>query len=207
MDVRTFVSLVLRASENKPCEKGCAMNRWTKVFFAVTLLFAWAVDGSCATADMSGLIRGTLKAIRAQKGDFNLCVLTDSTYVNLAGRSTEEYVDMVQRETGCSVGKGNLLLFHRPSNYDLIIALYKRDTKECVVIRHDGQEGRVGKLHIGDEHISGGSLRFSQMRGDPWSCLSRTCVGLFHSQGHPEAVSLEERREVRLHSLSKRVQR
>lgn len=129
------------------------MNRWTKVFFAVTLLFASAVHGSCAT-DVSGLIRGALKTLGAQKGDFNLCVLTDSTYVNLAGRSTEKYVGMVERETGCSVGKGNLLLFHRPSNYHLIIALYKRDTKECVIIRHDGQEGRVGKLHIGDEHIS-----------------------------------------------------
>jgi formylmethanofuran dehydrogenase subunit E-like metal-binding protein len=129
------------------------MNRWTKIFFAVTLLFAWPVDGSCAT-DVSGLIRGALKALGAQKGDFNLCVLTDSTYVNLAGRSTEEYVGIVERETGCSVGNGKLLLLHRPSNYHLIIALYKRDTKECVVIRHDGQEGRAGKLQIGDEHIS-----------------------------------------------------
>ena len=134
------------------CENECAMNKWIKVFFAATLLFAWAVDGSCAT-DVSGLIRGAMKTLGAQRGDFNLCVLTDSTYVNVAGRSTEEYVDMVEGETGCSVGKGNLLFFRRPSNYDLIIALYKRDTEECVVIRYDGQEGRVGKLRIGDEQV------------------------------------------------------
>jgi formylmethanofuran dehydrogenase subunit E-like metal-binding protein len=60
---------------------------------------------------------------------------------------------MIEGETGCSVGKGNLLFFRRPSNYHLIIALYKRDTKECVVIRYDGQEGRVGNFHIGDEHV------------------------------------------------------
>jgi formylmethanofuran dehydrogenase subunit E-like metal-binding protein len=34
------------------------------------------------------------------------------------------------------------------------MVLYRRDTQECVVIRHDGQEGRAGKLQIGDEHIS-----------------------------------------------------
>jgi formylmethanofuran dehydrogenase subunit E-like metal-binding protein len=128
------------------------MNGWIKVFFAVTLLFSSVVDGSCGT-DVRGLVRGALKTLGTQRGDVNLCVLTDSTYVNLAGRSTEEYVDMVEKETGCSVGKGNLLLFRRPSNYHLIIALYKRDTKECVVIRYDGQEGRVGKLHIGDEYV------------------------------------------------------
>jgi formylmethanofuran dehydrogenase subunit E-like metal-binding protein len=128
------------------------MNGWIKVFFAATLLFSWAVDGSCGT-DVRGLVRGALKTLGTQRGDFNLCVLTDSTYVNLAGRSTEEYVDMIEGETGCSVGKGNLLFFRRPSNYHLIIALYKRDTKECVVIRYDGQEGRVGNFHIGDEHV------------------------------------------------------
>ena len=128
------------------------MKGWITYFFAATLLFSSAVDGSCGT-DVRGLVRGALKTLGAQRGDVNLCVLTDSTYVNLAGRSTEEYVDLVQEETGCSVGKGNLLFFRRPSNYHLVIALYKRDTKECVVIRYDGHEGRVGNLNIGDEHV------------------------------------------------------
>ena len=129
------------------------MNRCMTMFLAAALLFIWAVDGSCST-DVSGLIRGALKTFGVEKGDFNLCVLTDATYVNLADRSTEEYVAVIERETGCSVGKGNLLLLHRPSNYDLIIALYQRDTKDCVIIRHDGQEARVEKLRTTDEHIS-----------------------------------------------------
>jgi formylmethanofuran dehydrogenase subunit E-like metal-binding protein len=128
------------------------MNGWIKFFFAATFLFSSAVNGSCGT-DLRGLVRGALKTLGTQRGDVNLCVLTDSTYVNLAGRSTEEYVDLVQEETGCSVGKGNLLLFRRPSNYNLIIALYKHDTNECVVIRYDGHDGRVGSFNIGEEHI------------------------------------------------------
>jgi formylmethanofuran dehydrogenase subunit E-like metal-binding protein len=129
------------------------MNGWIKVFFAATLLFSSAVDGSCGT-DVRGLVRGALKTLGSQRGDVNLCVLTDSTYVNLAGRSTEEYVGVIEEETGCSIGKGNLLLFHRPSDYDLIINVYKRDTKECVIIKYDGQKGKSGKLVLGDEEIS-----------------------------------------------------
>jgi formylmethanofuran dehydrogenase subunit E-like metal-binding protein len=129
------------------------MYRWLKIVFVTVLLFVWAVDGSCST-DVSRLIKEAMKTLGGQQGGANLCVLTDATYVNVGGRSTEEYVGVIEKETGCSIGKGNLLLFHRPSNYDLIIAVYKRDTKECVIIKYNGQKGKSGKLVLRDEEIS-----------------------------------------------------
>ena len=129
------------------------MNGWIKVLFAVTFLFSSAVDGFCST-DVRGLVREALKTLGTQRGDLNLCVLTDSTYVNLAGTSTEKYVTVIEEETGCSIGKGNLLFFHRPSDYDLIISVYKRDTKACVIIKYDGRQGRSGKLDLRNEEIS-----------------------------------------------------
>ena len=75
-------------------------------------------------------------ALGAEKGDPNLCVLTDAAYVKKDGNTTESYIDLIQNKTGCSIGKGSLLMFHRPRDYPLIIAMFKNGTKEnnCYVI-------------------------------------------------------------------------
>jgi formylmethanofuran dehydrogenase subunit E-like metal-binding protein len=61
-------------------------------------------------------------------------------------KSTENYIDIIQEETGCSIGRGNLLLLHRPSNYPLKIVIFKKDTKECVSIHYDGKKAASIKL-------------------------------------------------------------
>ncbi len=77
-----------------------------------------------------------MEALGAEKGDPNLCVLTDATYVKSEGITTENYIDLIQNKTGCSIGKGSLLMFHRPRDYPLIIAMFKKGAKEnnCYVI-------------------------------------------------------------------------
>jgi formylmethanofuran dehydrogenase subunit E-like metal-binding protein len=65
-------------------------------------------------------------------------VLTDATYVRVYGRTSEPVIDLIREETGCTVGRGNLLFFHRPTNHPLKIAMFFKDTEQCVVVRSDG---------------------------------------------------------------------
>ncbi len=110
--------------------------------FAVTSLAGGAGAGIADSIDAA------MEELGVEKGDPNLCVLTDATYVKVEGQTTEEYVDIIQEETGCSIGKGNLLLFHRPITYPLKIALFDKATKDCVVLTHkDGTTTSV-KINI-----------------------------------------------------------
>jgi formylmethanofuran dehydrogenase subunit E-like metal-binding protein len=75
-----------------------------------------------------------MRDLAVEKGNAHLCALTDATYVKLKGQTTQAYVDVIHEETGCSIGRGNLLFFHRPVSYALIVAIHKEDDGETVVI-------------------------------------------------------------------------
>lgn len=100
------------------------------VAMAILLVSVRVVYG----ADVRETIRNGMKTLHVSKGDPGLCVVTDATYVRLEGNGCGRYVDLIQEETGCSVGKGNLLFLHRPSTYPLKIVLFASDSRECVAI-------------------------------------------------------------------------
>ena len=64
------------------------------------------------------------------------------------GRTSEGYLDMIREVTGCSIGKGNLLLFHRPITYPLKVLIFRKDTKDSVVITYDGKKAVKINLNI-----------------------------------------------------------
>ena len=129
------------------------MNRTTKALITAITLFLALVHNVYAV-DIRGAIREGLKDLNARKGDAQLCTMTDATYVRVNGKTSEHYVDLIQEETGCTVGKGNLLFFHRPMNYPLKIAIFRRNTKECVVIGYDGEQAQAQKYNLGLDAIS-----------------------------------------------------
>jgi formylmethanofuran dehydrogenase subunit E-like metal-binding protein len=110
--------------------------------------------GTAIGFDLGEDLRQGLNRLKIQKGDPLLCVLTNASYVRLNGKTTEAYLDLIQEETGCSQGKANLLLFHRPMNYPLKVALFHRDSGECVAISYDGKQKESKKYHIGLEAAS-----------------------------------------------------
>jgi len=124
-----------------------------KVLVVVATL-SLGLIGDVYAANIRGAIRDGLKDLNAKKGDTQLCVITDATYVRVDGKTSEPYVDLIQEETGCSIGKGNLLFFHRDMNYPLKIALFRSVTKECVVISYDGQQTKSKKYNISLEACS-----------------------------------------------------
>ena len=123
------------------------MNRAMRVFPVVAALFLVLI-GNVHAADIRAAIREGRKELKAEKGDAGLCAITDATYVRLNGKTSEAYVDVIQEETGCSVGKGNLLFFHKATCHPLKIALFRKDTKQCFVISYDGQQAQTQKYDL-----------------------------------------------------------
>ena len=120
------------------------MKRCTQIFLVVLLVFGIA-NGLWA-ADVRGLIKDGMQDLGIEKGSPNLLALTNATYVKVNGKTSERYVDMIREVTGCSIGKGNLLLFHRPITYPLKVVLFRKDNKDAVVITYDGK--KAGKINL-----------------------------------------------------------
>jgi len=123
-----------------------------KYFVSIAITLAvLCVNGNLradTSTDIRSLLQTGLIELKTYIGDPNLCVITDATYVILNGKTTEKYVDVIREETGCTIGKGNLLFVHRRTDYPLKIFIFKKDTKDCFVIRHDGQKTKGKKTNI-----------------------------------------------------------
>jgi formylmethanofuran dehydrogenase subunit E-like metal-binding protein len=126
------------------------MKRCIRVFLVVLLVFG--IAKTLWAADFKRLIQNGMQDLKIQKGSPALLALTDATYVKVNGKTSEGYADMIQEATGCTVGKGNLLFFHRPVTYPLKVVLFKKDTKETVVITYDGEKtGTISLIMDGDK--------------------------------------------------------
>jgi len=80
--------------------------------------------------------------------------VTDATYVTAEGKGCGPYVDLIREETGCSVGKGNLLFLHRRAAYPLKIVLFAGDTEECVAIGHEDGKWESERYDISLDALS-----------------------------------------------------
>ncbi len=121
---------------------------------SAVLLLVVVFVGTPHAADVRQALSQGLVLLNAQKGDPGFCTITDATYVKVDDKTSEAYVDLIQEQTGCTVGKGNLLFFHRPVDYPLMIALFRRETGDCAVISYDGKELKTGKTHMGLETVT-----------------------------------------------------
>jgi formylmethanofuran dehydrogenase subunit E-like metal-binding protein len=120
------------------------MKRCMHVFLLALLIVCFS-KGLWA-ADVKGLIKNGMQDLKIEKASRALLALTNATYVKMNGKTTEGYVDMIQEITGCSIGKGNLLFYHRPVTYPLKIVLFKKDTRDAVVITYNGE--KTGKINL-----------------------------------------------------------
>lgn len=133
------------------------MNRVVHIFVLVLMLL-WPLGEGPNAADIRSAVRNGMKDLGAVKGETGLCVLTDATYVRVEGRTSEPLVDMIQEETGCTVGRGNLLFFHRPIDYPLKIAMFRKCTEECVVVSYEGKAIQSRKYDFAREVVAKSSF-------------------------------------------------
>jgi len=133
------------------------MKRIVQICVMGLLLF-WPLSGNLSAADIGSVVRDGLKDLDVKKGQTELCVVTDATYVRVEGRTSEPLVDLIREETGCTIGKGNLLFFHRPTDYPLKIAIFRKDTEECAVVSYDGKLIEKKKYDLGRETVAKSSF-------------------------------------------------
>lgn len=114
------------------------------VVFGACLFVSFAVQAK----DVRSLVQEGLQAIEAEKGHPELCTLTDATYVKLNGETTQGYVDLILEETGCSIGNGNLLFFHRPIDYPLVISVFNKENSEAFAVLFDGRDSRMIRFSL-----------------------------------------------------------
>jgi formylmethanofuran dehydrogenase subunit E-like metal-binding protein len=150
-------------------------------------LFLWYAVGAWAGTDVRGLVRQGMQDLGAEKGTPNLCALTDAPYVMLKGKAAQEYVDVIQEETGCSIGKGNLLFFQRPVGHPLIIAIHREDSGDAVVVLHGSDGAHTVRFNIKGD-TAADPKRFGEimkmLKGDTFSVLS---ILTSHARGAPYA--------------------
>jgi formylmethanofuran dehydrogenase subunit E-like metal-binding protein len=151
------------------------MNRMIKICL-LGLFLVWPLSKNVDASDLRSAIRDGLKDLGAKKGQPGLCVLTDATYVRVDGSTSESVIDLIQEETGCTLGRGNLLFFHRPINYALKIAAFLRETEQCVVVSYDGGRIERGKYDFRQQVI--GKPSFWTKENAPLSPDTYTIVSL-----------------------------
>ena len=119
-------------------------------------------------ANVSGItpfVRDAMKVLALEKGSEDLGVLTNARYVRLGGKTTEQYLSAIETLTACSIGKGNLLFFNERPENSLLIALANRKTKEAIVIRYDGNQGKSKFLSLRDVNIQDPEFFFNATLG------------------------------------------
>ena len=125
----------------------------------VFLLGALAVvlvscQGGDNTVENRQRFKVTLQTLGVDKGNPNLCVVTNAPYVKAEGTPLQTYLETLSQETGCSEKKGNLLFFRRPLKSPLITAVFHRKSGDCVVITPDRSRKKNATLKINRNSVA-----------------------------------------------------
>jgi formylmethanofuran dehydrogenase subunit E-like metal-binding protein len=159
------------------------MKRFMQVM-TVLLVLAYAA-GAGAVSDVRQLVRQGMDDLGVKKGNPHLCALTDAPYVKVKGTPAQGYMDVIQEETGCSIGTGNLLFFQRPVYHPLIIAIHREDSGDTAVIVHDGDSAHTVRFNIKGDTAANpkayGEI-MKELKGDTFSILS---ILTSHARGAP----------------------
>jgi len=76
-----------------------------------------------------------MKDLPFEKDDPNILVMTCASYAIIDGHNTDRCIDGVADASGCTVGKGNLLLIYKSREKPLCFAFFRKNTNECVYLQ------------------------------------------------------------------------
>jgi len=75
-------------------------------------------------------LAGMMAEVGAAKDASGLLVLTNAGYGQIAGDTTERFLDIAQEMTGCSIGKRSLLSVHKSIDDPMWFSLYEKDSNK-----------------------------------------------------------------------------
>ena len=73
------------------------------------------------------------------KGDENLLVLTNAGYGQIGPQTSEAFLDIAGKTTGCSIGTRSLLAVHKSINDPLWCSIFRKDTRKLIFLKWTGQ--------------------------------------------------------------------
>jgi len=107
-----------------------------RLVFCMMVLLA---PGLLPAADGMDAVVKAVKDLGLKAGSARLCVLTNAALVD------HRMVDAITAKTGCTAGKGNLILYRTPIKASLKIALFNGDTRELILLTRAGK-GSFGRV-------------------------------------------------------------
>lgn len=85
-------------------------------------------------------LQQALSGLGATNDHDGLLLLTNAGYGMVDGRSTEQFIDLVQKDAGCSIGSRNLILIHSSILDPLWFSLYQKSSNKIVFVKWTGSE-------------------------------------------------------------------
>jgi len=131
------------------------MRRIIHIGFAAILFLTigWCTHG--LAADFESMVSQAMQTLEASKNDPNLLILTNAPYVRENGDNTLKWLNQAQGQSGCTVGKGNLLFFQRPQAHPLRLMLFSKKDGHAIIFSREKKKWASDDLNIGPEAISG----------------------------------------------------
>jgi formylmethanofuran dehydrogenase subunit E-like metal-binding protein len=130
------------------------MKKSSKFGIAMVAGLILILCGAVSAATLTQETSQAMKTLNLSKGTEDLLVLTNAPYVKVNGACALPYLEQVQKVTGCSVGKGNLLFFQRSQNHPLRMMLFKKSTGDAVIISLKDQKPITENLNLSAQTIS-----------------------------------------------------
>jgi len=172
------------------------MKKWKGLLLLLMIVvflnpfFAGASELSGELGKARQALVEAMSEIGLPKGDRNLLVLTNAGYGQIGQRSTEAFLDVAMRESGCTMGTRSLLAVHTSVTEPLWFSIYRKDTGKLVffkwtgthfneqvidaspstILTPDGWKGASSGL-IGQRAFSVVSVSMTWAVGPPWTLL------------------------------------
>ena len=139
----------------------------TIAILGLVMLLCFGLPGIAAADDsmnMAGAVRDAMDTLGVTNETPGLCVLTDAGYANVNGETTQECIETIRKETGCSIGDGNLLPIHRSMDKPLWFAIFDNSTKNCVYAVYKNEAFTATEINIAEENVT---------TGDGWNATKK----------------------------------
>ena len=134
------------------------MKKITRIVTAI-LVLSFVLTGAASASAAVWLNQAeqalgqTYKKIGCAQGDENLLVLTNAGYGQVADKTTETFIDSIQKITGCSQGTRSLLLVHSSIMDPLWFSLYHRASNKLIFVKYISGEFQTQELDASPNKI------------------------------------------------------
>ncbi len=126
------------------------MKKSKSIGLWVILLLIFLLCFSVKAQQLSNELSNCLKELKIKRGDPRLFVLTNAAYVRIGEVDSWELMSIIEKETGTSYGKKNLLFYHSEEKVPLNVVFFIKDKGEGLILSYDGKNFKKQLFNFND---------------------------------------------------------